>query len=50
MAKVVDLCADDDDAYSTSTTSGSKSGYTTTPSADNFSSGKFNVILIPVTL
>ena len=39
MAKVVDLTrADDDDAQSTTSTSGSKSGYTT-PSADKSTSG-----------
>jgi len=42
MAKIVDLtCADDDDAQST-TTSGSKSGYTT-PSADKSTSGIFKI-------
>ena len=50
MARVVDLtCADDDDAQqSTSTTkSGSKSGYTT-PSADKSTSGIFNIeVIIP---
>ena len=49
MARVVDLtCADDDDAQSTSTTkSGSKSGYTT-PSADKSTSGIFNINFIEV--
>ena len=49
MARVVDLtCADDDDAQSTSTTkSGSKSGYTT-PSADKSTSGIFKINFIEV--
>jgi hypothetical protein len=45
MAKIVDLTIDDnDDAHSTSSESGSKSGYTTPPAKKSTSSGTVNYL------